>query len=176
MSRKEFENLLDSCESELYSFSLRLCNNKQDAEELFQDTWLEAIEHIEEIDNSGNPKSYLLGKMIFVWKSKKRKLARREKIALFSGSTEEMENILSDREETLEEAVIKAEQIKCLKHEITNLKDKFRMVIELYYTLEMTSKEIAAILHIPQGTVESRLHKAREILKKKMEDKGYGKE
>lgn len=54
------------------------------------------------------------------------------------------------------------------------LKDKYRIVIELYYTLGLKSEEISEILHVPKGTVENRLFRARKILKTKLEDDGYG--
>lgn len=71
---------------------------------------------------------------------------------------------------------IMEEEIQCLKQEVSLLKDKYRVVIEMYYSLNITAKEIAGILHIPQGTVESRLYKARKILQKRMEGHGYGNE
>ncbi len=46
------------------------------------------------------------------------------------------------------------------------LEDKLRLPIYMYYTADMTVEEIALALGIPQGTVKSRLHKARQTMKK----------
>ena len=43
MTRDEFEEILLKYENDLYKLSLRLCNSKEDAEDLFQNTWLYAI-------------------------------------------------------------------------------------------------------------------------------------
>ena len=56
---------------------------------------------------------------------------------------------------------------------INNLKDKQRIVVILYYCEDFTTEEIGRMLHIPKGTVLSRLAKARKIIKKEMEMKGY---
>ena len=48
------------------------------------------------------------------------------------------------------------------------LPDKFRQVVVLFYIEEFSVKEIKAILHIPEGTIKSRLSKARDLLKKQL--------
>ena len=49
---------------------------------------------------------------------------------------------------------------------VANLPEKMRVVILLYYMENMQIAEIAEVLHIPTGTVKSRLHKAKSILSK----------
>lgn len=175
MTREEFEILLEQCETDIYSLCIRLCGGKEEAEELFQETWLNALEHMEEIDSHSNPKSYLIGRVIFLWKSTKRKFARREKMVPTADMPEEMDKVIRDsRNDTPEEFVLRAEEIRCLKAEVAQLKDRYRVVVEMYYSLNMPAREIAQTLHIPQGTVESRLYKARKLLQKRMEGHGYG--
>ena len=53
------------------------------------------------------------------------------------------------------------------------LPDKYREVIHLYYAAELKPEEIAKTLGIPKGTVRSRLRKAKELLKVRMEAIGY---
>lgn len=53
------------------------------------------------------------------------------------------------------------------------LEDKFKIPIIMYYTAELSLEEISKALKIPKGTVKSRLHKARQIIKKELEDMGY---
>ena len=61
---------------------------------------------------------------------------------------------------------------------VRELKPKYRTVIYLYYYERYTAKEIASILRIPQATVATQLHRAREQLKKliESEDDSNGKE
>ncbi len=53
---------------------------------------------------------------------------------------------------------------------IRELKEKFRMVIVLYYIEDYSVEEIGNLLHIPSGTVKSRLSKGRKQLKNKLKE------
>lgn len=60
-----------------------------------------------------------------------------------------------------------------LIQEIMALKPKYREVILLHYYQQLRVGEIAAILGAPQSTVSIRLHRARELLKKRLEGGPY---
>lgn len=55
---------------------------------------------------------------------------------------------------------------------VTELKEKYRIILLMKYGEQMSNREIARILHIPESTVATRLARARETLKKKMEKDG----
>ena len=78
-----------------------------------------------------------------------------------------------DRRITLEDlpepSVQPAESAVELTMEIMRLPRKFREIILLYFYQQMTTREIAEILHIPQSTVATRLKKAREKLRVSLE-------
>ena len=54
--------------------------------------------------------------------------------------------------------------------EIMKLPPKIRVVVQLHYVEDYSVSEIASILHIPQGTVKSRLSSGRAMLKNILED------
>ena len=56
---------------------------------------------------------------------------------------------------------------------VANLPEMYRMPIHLYYSANMSVQEIAQVLHIPEGTVKSRMNKARRLLKIELEVLGY---
>ena len=66
--------------------------------------------------------------------------------------------------------MIQKEQTEKVQHAVRQLPDKLRIVALLFYMEDRKVEEISNILHIPQGTVKSRLHKARKILREKLED------
>lgn len=70
---------------------------------------------------------------------------------------------------SLEEQILSNEEKNIVEQEVKKLKDKYRIPIYLYYMENLSLEEIAQILKIPKGTVKSRLHKARNILKNKLE-------
>jgi len=70
---------------------------------------------------------------------------------------------------TPEDVVILRERCAVIRAAADKLNDKLRIPLYMYYTAEMSVEDIATALRIPQGTVKSRLHKARKILKEILE-------
>ena len=58
---------------------------------------------------------------------------------------------------------------------IRELSQKYQLLLYLYYASDLSVNEIAVLLKVPEGTVKSRLHKARKLLKEQLEDAGYDK-
>jgi RNA polymerase sigma-70 factor (ECF subfamily) len=57
-----------------------------------------------------------------------------------------------------------------LKREVNGLKWHYKAVVVLHYFEERSIRDVSEVLKIPEGTVKSRLAKARSILKERMED------
>lgn len=176
MTRQEFQNLIEQHGKEIYSFCCRLTGNKEEADELYQEVMLKTMENRVKIDYAANPKSFLIGIAVGIVKNNRKKYARRQRIAPSGPITEEIETaFLVSREISPEEQYITQEVIQLVRQETEALPDKYRIPVYMYYTAEMPVSEIARILHIPAGTVKSRLHKARIIIRKRLEDYGYEK-
>lgn len=173
MNVTELEKCISLYGNEIYSFCRRLTNSKLEADELYQDTFLKAVEMIEQIQPESNPKSYLLSIAVRLWNNKRRKYAWRNRIAGMENLTEEKQDLCRGENCSVEEQIIAQEQAAVLRKKINELGDKYRVPIYLYYMEELSIKEISKVLKIPKGTVKSRLFKAREVLKKKLEVEFY---
>ncbi len=75
MTKDELSQCVDSCGDALYGFCLHLTGSRSDADDLFQDSFLTALEKVEKIRLSENPESYLMGIAQRLWKNQKRKEA-----------------------------------------------------------------------------------------------------
>ena len=73
----------------------------------------------------------------------------------------------------MEAQMEKREQLAQLRKIVSKLDDRCRLPVLLYYGMEMPIAEIAEVLHIPAGTVKSRLASAREKIKRELEVTGY---
>ena len=175
MTRQEFAELIERDGKAVYSFCSHLTGNRDEADDLYQETMLKAMECHERInDEFGSPRSFLMGIATKSWKNRKRMYARRQRIAP-KGYVED-ENFfreLSDGGSSPEEAYISWEMCRLVRMEIAKLKEKYRIPVYLYYSAGLTIEEIATSLGIPKGTVKSRLHTARTMIGKKMEEHGY---
>lgn len=170
MNQTEIEMCIAKYGKDLYSFCCYLTYSKMEADDLYQDTFVKVIE-LGKIDVSNNPKSYLLSIAVRLWKNRKRKLERRRR-ALVSDTMEELEQEgrLQTKKTSPEQEMIQKERKENVQYAVRQLPDKLQIVALLYYMEDRKVTEIADILHVPQGTVKSRLHKARKILREKLED------
>ena len=178
MTIAELEQCIDQYGKDIYSFCRYATGSIQEGEELYQDTFLKAVELMEKVDVSQNPRSFLLSIAIKLWKNKRRKYAWRQRIAGMESLEEkdEYQNIPSNLDDSLpEERLLQKEQNALVRSSIQELSQKYQILLYLYYTSELSTKEIAACLKLPEGTVKSRLHKARILLKEKLEVAGYDK-
>ena len=172
--------LLDTVGDDLYCFCCRLTRNRIDADDLYQDTFLKALEQRkrlvpvsdrEQREAIRRNRNFLMGIAANLWKNQWRK-KRKEAKNLSMESDEFLEISLSDGEDIQAGLERKEIQAKLTVH-IRTLPEKLKMVIYLYYGAEMQTEEIAETLHIPRGTVKSRLYLAREKLKNNLEGDGY---
>lgn len=150
----------------IYGFCHKLTKNKADTDDLYQETFLKAMELCHKIDKDNNPKGFLISIAIGLWKNKRRKYAWRKKIAQIEHFKGDINNSYIFRDElTPEDIAISNELSVMIQTAAEQLNDKLKIPLYMYYTAEMSNEEIASALKIPLGTVKSRLHKARKVLK-----------
>lgn len=180
MTIQELEQCVDEYGREIYSFCRQVTGNVQEGEDLYQDTFMKAVELADRIDRNKNPKSYLLSIAIRLWKNKRRKNAWRQRIAGMDSLDDEsgvLEKASLYRQEEYnnspEEMILGKEQAYQVRSCIASLPDKYQLLLYLYYTAELSVHDIGICIKVPEGTVKSRLHKARIMVKEKLEVAGY---
>lgn len=174
MKAWELEKCIDEFGTEIYRFCMKLCMDKANAEDLYQQTFLKALESDMELDWEQNPKALFFSFAYNLWKSEQRKNARRSTLVPCVNFDEANENALPS-EENIEENIFRQELIAEINKIIENLPEKFRIPLILYYLFEQPVDEIAKEIKKPPGTVKSRLFKGRSLIKKRLEELGYGK-
>ncbi len=167
MTIQELEQIIARYGKDIYSFCLHLTGDKLSADELYQDTFLRATEKIDVLKPDRNVRSYLLSAACMQWKNQKRKFAWRNRIAPVEVFNDE---VSAAAEDVLEDC-LKTERRVAVRKAVSELPDKYRMPVLLYYMQEMSVAEVAKVMGIPAGTVKSRLSVARKRLESKLE--GY---
>lgn len=171
MTKQELESCIHEYGTDIYSFCCHLTYSRQEADDLYQDTFLKAIELNENIDYTDNPKSYLLSIALRIWKNRKRKFTWRKRIADVRPIIEEADMQCSIPEESsLEQQILGKETQELVRQAVNRLPQRFRVIVLLFYMEELAVAQIAKLLKIPEGTVKSRLYQARKLLKKELED------
>jgi RNA polymerase sigma factor (sigma-70 family) len=157
--------------SSMYNFAFRLTNDEDDANDLVQDTYLKAFRFISSFEKGTNAKAWLFRilKNSFIndyrRKSKEpNKVDYQEIEAVYDSEEAAGTDQTSDlRVETVQDMI--GDEIA---NALNSLPVDFRTVIILCDIEGFTYEEMAKILDIPIGTVRSRLHRARQLLKDKL--------
>jgi RNA polymerase sigma factor (sigma-70 family) len=163
---KEFLPHIDS----MYNFAYRITFDEDDAKDLVQETYLKAYRFIESFQEGTNAKAWLFRilKNSFIndfrRKSKEPSKVDYQEVETFYNSDEFSEPITSDlRVDALKDMI--GDEVS---NALNSLAIDFRTVIILCDLEGFTYEEMAKILDIPIGTVRSRLHRARNLLKEKL--------
>lgn len=174
LDTRDLSNLVKSHGKAIYGFCHKLAKNKADTDDLYQETFLKALELCHKIDKNCNPKGFLISVALGIWKNNCRKYARRQRIAPTEEFSEDVNNrcIIND-EFNPEDIAISNELRIIVQNAAEGLSDKLKIPLYMYYTSEMSNEDIASALKIPLGTVKSRLHKARLALKNILEVNKY---
>lgn len=175
MQASQVEQLLSRYGTELYRYCRRLAGFGPDGEDLYQQTFLRLLELDLAPDEGKNPRALLYSVATGLWRNEARKRGRRAAIARPVELDGEDPPPLAGGEEP-EAAALAAAESQALTAAVARLPDKFRAAVLLAYGAELPLEEVARIEKLPKGTVKSRLHKARLLLKKEMEARGYGRE
>lgn len=170
MDIEELSDLIKLHGKAIYGFCHKLAGNKADTDDLYQETFLKAMEVRHKMDATHNPKSFLISIAIRLNKNNRRKFARRRRIAPTAELNETMDKAgWPDGEASPEDVVLSDELRGAVQAAAASLQEKLKIPLYMYYTVEMSIDEIASVLGIPPGTVKSRLYQARRAMKKNLE-------
>ena len=147
----------------LFGLCLTLCAHRQDAEDLYQDTWLKALAAFDQYDPSRPFEPWLTRICVNTYRNTLRRLARSP---IFNGfrTNQEKEALLGNLPARSQP------DYTPLYQAIDGLPEKLRVTVILYYFEDMDVNTTAQVLDIPSGTVKSRLNKARTKLKEVLGD------
>ncbi len=158
-----FEELYHKYKGELYRTALAITGDLGAAEELLQDCFLRAYDHMDSVDGCSSLRPWLhriIVNLSYNWAAKKR-------LRLVS-LEDAFDRLLSLPRSSPERAVEREEVLQVLDDAIRSLSMPKRVVIVLFYLQGFSLAEIAYVLDCPVGTVKSRLHGARAILKRRL--------
>lgn len=153
MKKEYFSLQIRRYKEEMFLLANSIVNNYHDAEDVVAETILTAYEKIHTLRDEEKFKSWLMQILV---NNAKKEIKKRNKYFF----TNEIEKYFP-QEDTFTKKVWKY---------IFSLEDDLRVAVVLHYYQGFQVKEIAKMLHIPPGTVKSRLFRARNELKKIIEE------
>ena len=167
MEQRELEQLIGMYGRDIYSFCCYLTRNKQEADDLYQDTFVKALEMQALPEDEEGAKNLLLSVAVRFWKEQKRKSARRRRIEEEQYIPQELKDAeMNENLDTPEEHMIQKERDVYVRSCVEKLPEKMKVIVLLYYMEQRKLEEIVELTGLPMGTVKSRLHRAKKMLAK----------
>jgi RNA polymerase sigma-70 factor (ECF subfamily) len=166
-----FDQALSLLQNTIFSFSMRVCGQRQDAEDTMQEVLVKSLPVLSKFDN---PKAllvwlYKVAKTRCLMSRRRSKFAPREDLSL--------EELMPDRQqlqalegETInpESFAIHSEQAARLREAVQKLPPQYRIVLVLRDMEGLNDDDVAEITGLRSGTVRVRLHRARLFVRNEL--------
>ncbi len=158
----------------VYNLALRLVGNAADAEDLAQDALIRALKALPNFRAESSLSTWVYRITVNTWKNRVRSEKRRGlwkmlPLSFFAGEDEDQECSFKDDSKPLDCGLETTEAGAAVQKALLELDPESRAVVVLREIKGQSYQEIAAALEIPEGTVKSRLSRARDTLKDKLQ-------
>jgi len=154
----------------------RICPRRADAEELAQEAFLKALERLSQFRGQSQFYTWLVRIAVNLAVSHRRRVGRIKLHPLADCPEAEpsqaaaLADAAGRRDAPPDSAAMAAETAARVAAELEALDEEFRIVLILRDIEDMDYAQIASVLELPAGTVKSRLHRARCMLKERLSD------
>ena len=174
MEKEQLAQVIAAYGPDILRFCRITAGSSTEGDELYQDTMLILLEKLQGLDGSQNVKSYALSVAVKLWKNRQRKAARRLRLAP-QESLEDLtqRGIQAGETASPEEDLLQKSQAELLRELIRQLPERYRLPLQLHYSADLPVKEIAKLMKLPESTVKTRLRRAKEQLRQKLEETDY---
>ncbi len=169
---KSLEEALELLQSTVFSFSMKVCGQRQDAEDTMQEVLLKSVPYLPKFDS---PKAlmvwlYKVAKNRCLMSRRRSKFAPKEALSLeeLMPDRRELEKLSGDNDGTPETSLMHRENAKCLRQAVQKLPPDYRLILVLHDMEELSDADIAEITGLRQGTIRVRLHRARLFVRKEL--------
>lgn len=158
-----FEQIVMEYQNLVFTVCLNIVKNTYDAENMAQETFLTAYSSLSNF-RGGNFKSWLCR----IAANKSIDYKRRQSRYFF----EDFEDTTVRTGESIEEALVEKEHMQRLEYILSVLPEKYATVIKEFYYNQLTVKEIALCMELPERTVETRLYRAKKLIRERWGEDG----
>jgi RNA polymerase sigma-70 factor (ECF subfamily) len=166
------EQALALLQNTVFSFSMRVCGQRQDAEDTMQEVLLKSVPHLPKFNS---PKAlvvwlYKVAKNRCLMSRRRSKFAPKEDLSLeeLMPDRKELEQLSSDGSINPEAFAIRSEEAGRLRDAIQKLPPQYRIVLVMRDMEGLSDEEVAEVTGLRPGTVRVRLHRARLFVRKEL--------
>jgi RNA polymerase sigma-70 factor (ECF subfamily) len=169
---KSLEEALELLQKTVFSFSMKVCGQRQDAEDTMQEVLLKSVPNLPKFDN---PRAlmvwlYKVAKSRCLMSRRKSKFAPKEALSLeeLMPDRQELQKLSGNADGTPETALLRRESAKRLREAVQKLPAEYRLILVLHDMEELSDSDVAEITGLRLGTIRVRLHRARLFVRKEL--------
>jgi RNA polymerase sigma-70 factor (ECF subfamily) len=164
------EQALATLQNTVFSFSMRVCGQREDAEDTMQEVLAKSVPYLPKFDS---PKALL----VWLYKVAKNRCLMNRRRSKFAPKEElSLDELMPDRKElealsgsiNPETFAIRSEEAERLRDAVQKLPPQYRIVLVLRDMEGLTDEEVGEITGLRPGTVRVRLHRARLFVRKEL--------
>ncbi|MDB5085088.1 MAG: polymerase sigma factor SigW [Bacilli bacterium] len=165
--RLAFAELVELYKNRLFNLAHRMLGNKQDAEDVLQDTFLRAYANLASYNDHHKFSTwiYRIATNACIDRLRKRKADVSLDAEQEDAEGTDLYSRIASLGLTPEEEALHSETASELEQAIERLPASYRSVILLKYVHDLSLQEIADILQLPVSTIKTRIHRGREALR-----------
>ncbi len=172
-----FERFVDRYGDRIYGFGMRVCGEREDARDVAQDTLFQAFRSLKQLKEPRAIRSWLYRVAANACLMKRRRskfepqreLSLEELMPRFDGATAAE---VADVGPLPDELLSREEARSAVRAAIAALPAPYRVVLALRDIEELSTRETAEALEVPESTIKMRLHRARLMVRKRLEELG----
>jgi RNA polymerase sigma-70 factor (ECF subfamily) len=171
--RPAMERLLMRAQEVAYRFSLLVCGHPEDAEDVMQDALLKTFRYVRQIDEPAAFRTWLYATVRNACLMKRRRRAGEPAgfVALDADTEDGAAPVqVADRSAPIDEQLAKATVDARLRAALEKVPPAYRMIVVLRDMERLSTREVATITGYSEANVKQRLHRARLMLRRHLED------
>jgi RNA polymerase sigma-70 factor, ECF subfamily len=166
------ERALELLQGTVFSFSMRVCRQREDAEDTMQEVLVKSLPYLPKFDS---PRALL----VWLYKVAKNRCLLSRRLSKFAPKRElSVDELMPDKQEferlttagplNPESLAIRSQQARRLREVIQKLPPQYRIILVMRDMEGLTDEEVGEITGLRPGTVRVRLHRARLFVRKNL--------
>jgi RNA polymerase sigma-70 factor (ECF subfamily) len=166
------ERALALVQQTAFSFSMKVCGHREDAEDTAQETLIKTVQELSHFDS---PEAlavwlYKVARSRCLMSRRRSKFAPKQNLSLdeLLPDRSQLEALTASRAGGPEQQLLRAENREELQRAVLKIPPDYRMVLVLHDMEELSTREVARITGLREGTVRVRLHRARLFLRNQL--------
>jgi RNA polymerase sigma-70 factor, ECF subfamily len=168
-----FALIIEKYQNRIFRFIYSKVHNYDEALDLSQDILVILFESLKTFRRESSFSTWLYSIMVNFLKNYKKKSDRYSNITISRmNSDDDFELQIQDERQKPEDEIVDADSLRIVKEELFKLMDDYRDILILRDIDGLSYMDISKILHLSMPNVKVRIHRGREILKKRLQERG----